>query len=163
MSPIIPIGNPHPVGWANPVDMRASAALPAAGAWDATPTEQNVAGAGSIMLYFTYQEGDQAGTGAFDWQVQASAYSIAANAPTGALEWTDESLHASGGVAAGLDTQSRVQAEYQTFAPTSANQEGFVYGPIRFNHHVERVRIPARESGVVGTPGTLQITMVCYP
>lgn len=153
----------HPVAWQNPVNMRATAALPAAGAWDATPTEQNVAGAGYIMLYFTYQEGDQAGVGAFDWQLQASAYSVAANAPAGALEWTDESMQAVGGVAAGLDTQSRVQAEYQTFAPTSANQEGFIYGPIHLAHDVERVRIPARESGVAGNPGVLQISMTCFP
>lgn len=159
--PNIPIFSAHPVGWANPVTMRASAALPAAGAWDAAPTEQNVAGGGSIFLSFTYTRG--AAGGAFDWQLQASAYSIAANVPAGAGEWGDESLHAVGAVAAGADTQSLVQAEYQTFTSQGAAAESFVYGPIELDHTVERVRIPCRESGVVGSPGTLVIVMTVNP
>lgn len=159
--PNIYITNPYPVAWQNPVTMRASAALPAAGAWDAAPTEQNVAGAGSILLTFTYTRG--AAGGAFDWQVQASPYSVAANVPAGAGEWGDESLYAAGAVAAGADTQSLVQAEYQTFTSQGAAAETFVYGPIEFDHVVERIRIPCRESGVVGDPGTLVVTMECYP
>jgi len=160
--PIIPLGNPYPVAWNNPVTMRASAALPAAGAWDAAPTEQNVAGGGSIMLSFTYTEGAVVG-GAFDWQVQASIYSIAANVPAGAGEWGDESLYQAGAVAAGVDSQSRVQAEYQTFDPTGVAIETFVYGPIELNHTIERVRIPCRESGQVATPGLLAVVMTVYP
>jgi len=161
MSPNINILSAHPVGWQNPVEMRASAALPAAGAWDATPTEQNVAGGGSILLTFTYTEG--AVGGAFDWQLQASPYSIAANVPAGAGEWGDESLHSMGAVVGGADTQSLVQAEYQTFDPTGAAIETFDYGPIELDHTVERVRIPCRESGVVGTPGTLAVVMTVAP
>ena len=161
MSPIIPVGNPYPVGWANPVTMRASAALPAAGAWDAAPTEQNVAGGGSIMLSFTYTRG--AAGGAFDWQIQASLYSIAANVPAGAGEWGDESLHAMGAVVAGADTTSLVQAEEQSFTSQGAAAETFVYGPIMLNHTIERIRIPCQESGVVGTPGTLAVVMEVYP
>jgi len=159
--PNIPIWNSHPVGWRSPVTMRASAALAAAGAWDVTPTEQNVAGGGSILLSFTYTQG--AAGGAFDWQLQASPYSIAANVPAGAGEWGDESLHSMGAVAAGADTQSRVQAEYQTFDPVGAAAETFVYGPIILRHGIERLRIPCRESGAIGTPGICQVTMTVYP
>ena len=159
--PNIPIFSAHPVGWQNPVTMRASAALPAAGAWDAAPTEQSVAGAGSVLLTFTYTRG--AAGGAFDWQVQASPYAVAANVPAGAGEWGDESLHAAGAVVAGADTQSLVQAEYQTFTSQGAVAETFVYGPIEFDHTVERLRIPCRESGVVGNPGTLVVVMEVAP
>jgi len=159
--PNIPIFQSHPVAWQNPVTLRASVALPAAGAWDAAPTEQNVAGGGSVLISFTYTQG--AAGGAFDWQLQASPYSVAANVPAGAGEWGDESLHAMGAVAGGADTQSLVQAEYQTFDPVGAAAETFVYGPISLDHTVERVRIPCRESGVVGTPGTLAVVMEVYP
>ena len=142
--------------------MRASAALPAAGAWDATPIEQNVAGAGSILLTFSYTEGAVAG-GAFNWQLQVSPFSIAALVPAGTGEWGDESLHSMGAVVGGADTQSLVQAEYQTFDPTGAAIETFVYGPIELDHTVERVRIPCAESGQVATPGTLAIVMTVYP
>ena len=161
MSPNINIGSPHPVAWENPVTMRASAALPAAGAWDAAPTEQNVAGAGSIMLSFTYTRG--AAGGAFDWQLESSIYSVAANVPAGAGEWGDESIHAMGAVVAGADTQSLVQDEYQTFTSQGAAAETFVYGPILLNHTIERIRIPCRESGVVGNPGTLACVVEVYP
>lgn len=159
--PHIPIDRPHPVGWSNPVTLRAFAALPAAGAWDATPTEQNVAGAGSILLTFSYTEG--AVGGAFNWQLQASPYSVAALVPAGMGEWGDETLHSMGAVVGGADTQSLVQAEYQTFDPTGVAIETFVYGPIELDHTVERVRIPCAESGVVGTPGSVGIVMTVYP
>ena len=158
--PHISIHNPHPVAWQNPVTMRASAALPAAGAWDATPTEQNVAGGGSVLLHFTYTRG--AAGSAFDWQAQVSPYSIAANVPAGGGEWGDESIHAAGAVVAGVDAQSLVQAEYQTFTSQGAAAETFTYGPIEFDHTVERIRIPCRESGVTGTPGTLVVVMEVY-
>ena len=159
--PNLPIANTYPVAWVNPVTMRASAALPAAGAWDATPTEQNVAGAGSVTFSLTYTRG--AAGGAFDFQIQSSIYSIAGNVPAGAGEWADEAAYAIGAVGAGADTQSRVQAEYQTFQATGAAAETFTFGPIDLAHTIERLRVTARESGVVGTPGTLAIVMECYP
>jgi hypothetical protein len=159
--PNLGIFDSYPKAWHNPVTMRASAALPAGGNWDPAPVEQSVAGAGSVTLSFTYTQG--AASGAFDWQLQGSIYSIAALAPTGAGEWADEALYSAGAVAAGADTQSRVQAEYQTFDPTVGTIETFLYGPIELAHTVERVRVVARESGVTATPGILQVTMECYP
>lgn len=153
--PNIHLYDSHPVAWVNPVNLRASAALPAAGAWDATPTEQNVAGADFVTFHFTYTRG--AAGGAFDWQLQTSAYSVAANVPAGAAEWVNESVYDAGVLAAGADTQSRVQREYQTYQATAAAAEGFTFGALELRGTIERIRIRARESGAVGTPGTLQI------
>jgi len=151
----------YPVAWTNPVILRASAALPAAGAWDPAPTEQNIAGAGSLTLAFTYTEG--AVGGAVDFQIQTSLYSVVGNVPAGAGEWQDEAVVATGGVFAGADTQSLVQGEYTTFNPVGVGIETFSIGPIEVSHTIERIRILARESGVVGTPGLLQITGTIYP
>ena len=153
---MLPIFDTHPRGWTNPVDARATAALGAAGAWDATPTEFFVSGAQNLTLGFTYTRG--AAGGAFDFQIEVSLYAVVGNAPTGAAEWITESVYASGAVAAGADTQSRIQREYQTYASQGAAAEDFAYGLIALNGTIERVRIRARESGVVGTPGTLQIS-----
>ena len=144
----------HPPGWTNPVNLRASAALPAAGAWDATPTESSAALASTVTLSFTYTRG--AVGGAFDWQMEVSPYAVAANVAAGASEWVTEAIYAGGAVVAGADTTSLVQGELQSYTATGAAAEDFVYGPIELNG-VERVRVRARESGVVGTPGTLQV------
>jgi hypothetical protein len=152
------VTSPYPVAWTNPVNMRASAALPAAGAWDATPTEQNIFGAQGLTLSFTYTRG--AAGGAFDYQIELSPYAVAANAPAGANEWVTESIYGAGAVALGADTQSREQREYQTYGSQGAAAEDFQVD-LELQAPYERIRILARESadGVQGTPGTLQVTM----
>lgn len=150
------MANAHPRGYTNPVNLRASAALPAAGAWDATPTESSSAFSEQLMLTFTYTRG--AAGGAFDWQLWTSIYSVAANVPAGAEEWSSESVYSGGVLAAGADVQSRVQREYQAYEATGAAAESFAYGPIALSGTIERIRVRARESGVILTPGTLQIT-----
>ena len=135
--------------------VRASAALPAAGAWDAAPTVVTSSGAESLMLAFTYTRG--AAGGAFDWQLQVSPYAVAADAPTGASEWLTELLYSAGAVAAGADSQSFAQHEYQTYTTLTGDAESFAFGPIELGGAIERVRVRARESGVVGSPGTLVI------
>ncbi len=151
------IFSPHPRGWSNPVTLRAAAALPAAGAWDAAPTESFSSGAHNLTLSFTYTRG--AAGGAFDWQLEVSIYAVVGNVPAGAAEWVTEPLYAAGAVVQGADTQSLVQREYQTYGSQGAAAEDFVYGPIALSGTIERVRVRARESadGVVGTPGTLSI------
>ena len=151
--------DPYPKAWTNPVVARVSAALTAAGAWDAAPVEQNIFGAQGMTLSFTYTRG--AAGGAFDWQIELSPYSIAALAPAGASEWVTESIYAAGGVAAGADTQSRVQREFQTYQATGAAAEDFQID-IELQSPYERIRVRARESGAVGNPGTLQIAMVVW-
>ena len=145
----------HPRGWANPVTARAEAALPAAGVWDATPTEFFVSGASTMRLQFTYTRA--AAGGAFDFQIETSIYAVAANAPTGAGEWADPSVEAVGAVVAGVDTQSLIQDGYDTFTSSGADAETFTYGPVQLNGTIERVRVPCRESGAVGNPGTLTV------
>ncbi len=149
----LPILDAYPRGWQNPVNLRASAILGAA--WDAAPTESFSSGAHNLTLSFTYTRG--AAGGAFDWQLEVSIYAVAANVPTNASEWVTESVYAAGAVAAGADTGSMVQREFQTYQPVGGAAEDFVYGPIALDGTVERVRVRARESGVPGTPGTLQI------
>lgn len=148
---------PHPTGWANPQIVRASAALPAAGAWDAAPTELVSAYARWLSLHFTYTRG--AAGGAFDWQLEVSPYAVTANVPAGAAEWITQSIYAAGAVVQGADTQSYAQREYQTYGSQGAAAEDFVYGPVELAGNVERYRVRARESadGIVGTPGTLQV------
>jgi hypothetical protein len=152
---ILPIPETAPRGWTNPITARDSAALAAAGAWDAAPIEFYTSGAHTMRLQFTYTRG--AAGGAFDFQVESSIYAIAANVPAGAGEWADPSVEAVGAVAAGADTQSLIQDGYDTFTSQGAAAETFTYGPVQLNGTVERVRVPCRESGVVGTPGTLAI------
>ena len=153
---MLPMLDTHPRGYVNPVNLRVSAALGAAGAWDAAPTESFSSGAQAITLSFTYTRG--AAGGGFEFQFEYSIYSVVGNVPAGASEWVTESIYGSGAVAAGADTTSLVQRELQSYTSQGAGAEDFIYGPIPIVGTVERVRIRARESGVVGTPGTLQIT-----
>lgn len=137
---------------------RASAALPAAGAWETSPTELVIAEAEYITLFMTYTRG--AAGGAFDWQMETSPYSVAALVPAGAQEWGDPVAYAVGAVAAGVDVQSLMQEEYITYTSTGAAAEMQGFGPIALGGAAERVRVRCRESGVAGTPGTLQITIL---
>lgn len=150
--------SPYPLGWRNPVVMKASAALPAAGAWD-TPTVQSIFGTRGLTLSFTYTPG--AAGGAFDYQIELSPYSMAALVPTGAAEWITEGIYAAGIVAAGVDTQSREQREFQTYQATGVAAEDYQMD-YELQAPYERIRIRTRESGVAGTPGTLQVTMVVW-
>jgi len=148
---------PHPISttYLDVQEARASAVLTAAGAWDAAPLELASPYFDEVNLAFTYTRGGAAG--AFDFQVETSPYSVAANVPAGASEWVTQAIYAAGGVVAGADTQSRVQREYETYQATGAGAEDFSYGPLNLGATVERIRVNARESGNVGAPGTLQI------
>jgi len=151
--------DPYPKAWQNPVDMRASAALTVGGGWDAAPTEQSIFGAQGLTLSFTYTRG--ATNGAFDYQVELSPYSIVALTPGGASEWVTESVFATGAVAAGADTQSREQREFQTYGSTAAGAEDYQLD-FELQAPYERIRTRARESGNEQNVGTLQITMVVW-
>ena len=159
--PNLGIFDSHPRGWSNPTTVRASAALPAAGAWD-TPTVCVCAGADTMRLQFSYTRG--AAGGAFDFQVETSIYAVAANVPAGAGEWANPSVESVGVVAAGIDTQSLIQDGYDTFTSTGAAIDTFTYGPIHLNGTIERYRVTVRESasGIIATPGTLAIVAELY-
>jgi hypothetical protein len=153
--------DPYPKGWTNPVNMRATGALGAAGAWDAAPTEQSIFGAQGLTLSFTYTRA--AAGGAFDYQIELSPYGVVGDVPGGAAEWVTEALYQAGGVALGADAQSREQREYQTYGSTSAAAEDYQLD-FELQAPYERIRVRARESadGVQANPGTLQITMVVW-
>ena len=138
--------------------VRASAALAGAGAWDATPTELYISGADTVSLAFAYTRAGAGGS--FGFQVQISLFSVAAAAPAGSAEWQDGSVYGVGAIAAGADTVSAVQAEQIVFQATAAGQEAFAFQLQGLGGTVERIRIPCHEVGAVGTPGTLQATLV---
>ena len=154
---MLPILSGHPV-IPNPVTIRASAALAGAGAWDATPTEIACAGFRFAVFYISYTRG--AGGGAVDIQLQVSPRAV----NSGVVEnWFDQSLLAAGALAAGADTQSRTQREYVTYQATGATIENVAYGPVDLGGAAERLRLPARESGNAGAPGTLHVVAVLMP
>ena len=138
-------------------EMRASAALGAASAWDAAPTELFCGGADSVTIQFSYTRGGAGG--AFSFALETSIYSVAANVPAAAQEWADGAAFETGVVVAGADVASLAQREVTAYTSQGAAVESFTYGPISLGGTIERIRIPAREDpgGVPGVPGTLQI------
>lgn len=148
----------QPRGYTNPVNLRVSAVLELASAWDPTPVESFSTNAQFLNLVFTYTRGGAAG--AFEWQVWTSPYTVAANVPAGAQEWSAPAIYASGAVVAGADTTSLLQREISSYTATGAPVETFYIAPIALRGVVSRIRIRARESGNAGAPGTLQITGV---
>ena len=129
---------------------RVSAALPAAGAWDATPLELPCQGFRTVTLYMTYTEGEQAADGAFAFRLEVS--------PTyNGVAWFLGSLYSANAVVTGADTESDVQRESVEYGATGAAAELFTFGPIEIDPAAELVRFPAHETGIVGTPGTLEI------
>ena len=139
--------NPYLLTDLQPV-ARASAALPAAGAWDAAPTEFFCSGMDHIRLVFTYTRG--AAGGAFEFRIETSGESSGAT-------WEQASIYAGAPVVLNADTTSGVQREGIEYGSTAAAAEAFDYGPVELNGTVERMRISARETGAVGSPGTLEI------
>ena len=146
----MPQGLPHNPYFLGDLQLvaRASAALPAAGAWDTSPTEIVTAGMDAIRLVCTYTRG--AAGGSFEMAIETSGESSG----TG---WERATLYASGAVVGAADTTSIFQREGLEYAATAAAAEAVNFGPLILNGTVERMRIAARETGVVGTPGTLAI------
>lgn len=134
---------------------RAVAALPGAGAFDANPTELACIDFDFATLFFEYTRG--AAGGAFDVRIEYSPYS---QAPASGEEWFDASALAVGTVTPGADTTSTFQRERLSYGSQGAAAETVVIGPLEFGRTIERMRISAAESGVVGTPGDLGITVL---
>jgi hypothetical protein len=126
---------------------RASAALPAAGAFDTTPTVLESSEYETVTFFCKYTRG--AAGGKTKLRVDVSPESSGSN-------WYQASALAVGTVASGSDNASLIQRDGVEYGSTGAAAEMFVYGPIRIDN-ASRTRIAAAESGVVGTPGTLEI------
>jgi hypothetical protein len=152
---VLPVESSYPV-IENPVTVRASAALAAAGAWDTAPTEIACAGFKWMMLFLSYTRG--AAGGAVDFQFESSPY--AADSLT-VQSWFNQAIYGAGTIVAGADTKSIVQQEYQTYTSQGATIENFNFGPIRIEG-VERFRLPCKESGVTATPGTAHVVAVLW-
>lgn len=138
-------------------EARASAALPAAGALDANPTEMVCAGFDRVHLSMIYTPGAAGGGAAFAIQIWVSPYLVAADVPAGAEEWVHLAAYDQAIVAAGTPTVSLVQSnsiQYGDEAIAGA-AETIHLGTIPIG--AMRLRIPAQETGLVLTPGTLQI------
>lgn len=129
---------------------RASGALAAAGAWDATPTVMACPSFDFVTLYIKYDEDAQATNGAVDIRIDYSPDS------SGAV-WHRGAAYSIGPVAAGADTVSNIQREEISYDPTGAAAEFWVFGPIELRGTVERIRVAAQESGDVGAPGVSEI------
>ena len=143
----------------NPPTFRASAALPAAGAWDVALLEIAVPSKSRMTLYISYTRG--AAGGAMDFQVVVSPYSATV---AGVENWFMQTEYQAAVLAAGVDSGSRLQREYITYASQAAAIENFVYGPVDLGAGVERVYVRARESatGIIATPGICHITGIVY-
>lgn len=135
-------------------EARASAALPAAGAFDASPTEMVCADMEFVALYVTYTRA--AAGGAVTFKIETSPRTT----DSLTLEnWYQATILAGGAVVGGADTTSLLQRDETQYTSTGAGAETFVL-PIALRSTAERLRVACAESGVVGNPGTVQITAV---
>ncbi len=134
---------------------RASAVLPAVGAFDATPTEMPCPYMDWVTFYISYTRGAAGGDMAF--RVELSPYSVDR---AGVEDWFRASLYAAGAVASGADSLSNLQRNAVEYGSTGAAIENAIYGPIAMLKTAERARIVCAESGVAGTPGTAHIVAI---
>jgi len=142
---------PHPISttYLDQQVARASAALPAAGAYDDTPLELYCPAFLHAALAFTYTRG--AAGGKFAYKVELAT----AKDPS---TWIQFSLYEPGTVASGADTLSTQQREAVEYGATGAAAESFAL-QFYLNGLWEKIRVSARETGVVLTPGTLKIDL----
>ena len=131
---------------------RASAALPAAGAFDPAPTEMPCPYMDWVTFYISYTRG--AAGGDMQFIVELSPYSVDR---AGVEDWFRASLYAAGAVVSAADSLSNLQRNAIEYGSQGAAIESVVYGPIALLKTVERARISCAESGNVGTPGTAHI------
>ena len=152
----LPIDRPSPV-IANPATIRAAAALPAAGAWDAAPTEVACAGYEWMRLYFTYTRAIDGGAAAYRYEI--SPYYVD---KAGVEDWFQGTVYAPNPLTPCEDVCSEVQREFLIYCATSDDAEMFISAPIHLAGCVERIRIPCREYGDVDNPGECHIVALFY-
>lgn len=140
----------------NPVVLRPVAILPAAGAWDPAPVAFQVGGLQYVSFYITYLPG-AALLSAVDIRFEVSPYSVDQVLPAGVQNWFPESVIRPGVVAPGVDTQNFIQRSYTSYTAQGAAVETFLISTVHLAGSAERLRVRARESGVIATPGTLTV------
>lgn len=126
--------------------LRASAALPAAGAYDVAPTPVAVGAAARLRLFCTYTRG--AAGGAFALKIQRSH--------DGGTTFVDDTVIDGTSLSAGAVNVFTLALKFPVAAGAGAEARGFLVEVDADTH----VRVAAAEYGVTGTPGTLAITGV---
>lgn len=124
---------------------RASAALPAAGAYDSSPTSIATNNFNEFTPLFKYTRGGAAG--AVTYKVEISNDNS---------NWYQIGELKSGTTTAGSDTVDLQQRAEISYTATSASAESFT-GPT-FTVAADWFRIVCKESGNAGAPGTLAVT-----
>lgn len=127
---------------------RASAVLPASGAYDTSPTEMNCAGFEWVTLFIKYTRGGSGG----DMQFKLEG------SPAGSGDsWYQLGTATNGTLSSGSDLTNNVQRSEVEYGSTGASAEKVTYGPIPLYGTFERLRVPCQESGATSTPGTTEI------
>jgi len=130
------------------VQFRASAALPAAGAYDAAPTEVPTGGMCQLTIHLSYDEAAVGG------RVRIIIYG--AMLVAGADVWRPLVLGEQQAAVLGAGILTYIEPGIYEFDPLTTGLEG-VSIPLDIAGGWYKVRIAAAESGVIGTPGTCQI------
>ena len=151
------IGNPYLITGA-PQTLRVFAALAAAGAFDAAPTELHVVGGDHATLFLEYTRG--AANGAVNMQIEFSPYSVDATAPV--VSWFPMSIWSPGATVVNVTTQSLLEPELVEFGSTVATRQGSLFD-ILIPAYVARIRVACAEIGIVGTPGSCSLTLIVSP
>lgn len=130
------------------VQFRASAALPAAGAYDAAPTEIPTGGMTKLTIHLSYDEAAVGG------KVRIILYGAML---VGAADvWRPLVLGEQQAAVVGTGILTYIEPGIYEFDPLTTGLEG-VSIPLDIVGGWYKVRIAAAESGVIGTPGTCQI------
>ncbi len=131
---------------------RADAVLPGAGAFDAAPTEISTGGRQFVELWYAYTRG--AAGGSFRDRVEKAVRE------GGVDMWGQDAVISTAVFAAGADSNSRFQREDFSYQATGAAEEIVI---MQFDlGRADKFRVPARELGIVGTPGDLEIKYILY-
>lgn len=131
---------------------RATAVLPGSPTFDPNPAEILCPGFDFLVLYFGYTRG--AVGGEFQALIEFSPF---VSAPASGGEWFAGSAIEVPTITGGSNVISLVQGERIQYGSTGSGLETFAFGPVSLQRAVQRMRISATETGVVGTPGDLQI------
>lgn len=137
--------------------LRARAALPAAGAFDATALEIDVQEFPRLTIFGDYERGGAGGS--VDIAVQWSPYQDAealAIVAAGGIAWYPV-MHVDANVLApGTVEITDIQERYIRYQPPTADQSALSF-TVDIPSSAERFRCLCAESGAVGTPGTLAL------
>lgn len=134
----------------SPQVLRVAAALPAAGALDATPLTMAVAGWTKLTLFCSYTRAAAGGS-----VRMVPEYSL----PGAATTWHRPTIYDAGAFVAGADVASNLQRESFLYTSTAAGAERFIYD-VELPSNVEYMRVACAEVGAIATPGAMAIVGV---